>query len=90
MEFATAVNVSAGGVLLALRKSPKSQHLSLEIPIYPGALPDGQNLIRFIEGDVVRTEKHDRYSLVGMKFDVPLPVFSATENSSMGTALGAD
>jgi hypothetical protein len=89
LEFATALNVSAGGVLLAVRKSPKSLHLSLEIPVYPGALPEGQELIRFIEGDVVRTEKRDRYSLVGMKFDTPLPVFSADEGSAMPTIAGA-
>ncbi len=89
MEFATAINVSAGGVLLALRRSPTSRHLALEIPVYPGALPDGQNLIRFIEGDVVRTERRDRYSLVGMKFDTPLPVFSPSENSSVHAGLGA-
>jgi PilZ domain len=89
LEFATAINVSAGGVLLAVRKSPKSRHLSLEIPVYPGALPEGQNLIRFIEGDVVRTEKRDRYSLVGMKFDTPLPVFSANESSSVQSLIGA-
>jgi hypothetical protein len=89
LEFATALNVSAGGVLLAVRKSPKSRHLSLEIPVYPGALPEGQQLIRFIEGDVVRTERRDRYSLLGMKFDTPLPVFSADEISTVQTAIGA-
>jgi len=89
LEFATAINVSAGGVLLAVRKSPKSRHLSLEIPVYPGALPEGQSLIRFIEGDVVRTEKRDRYSLVGMKFDTPLPVFAANDTSSMRSVVGA-
>ena len=77
LEFATAVNVSAGGVLLALRKSPQSKRLSLEIPVYPGALLEEHTPVRFIEGHVVRTEKKDRYSLVGMKFDKPLEMFPA-------------
>ncbi len=77
LEFATAINVSAGGVLLALRKSPRSHRLSIEIPVSPVAAPEGQNAVRFIEGDVVRTEVRDKYSLVGMKFDKPLPVIPA-------------
>ena len=89
LEFATAINVSAGGVLLAVRKTPQSRHLSLEIPVHPGALPEGQTLIRFIEGDVVRTEKRDRYSLVGMKFDKPLPVFAATDSSMVPSSANA-
>lgn len=83
------MNVSAGGVLLAVRRSLKSRRLSLEIPVYPGALPEGQQLVRFIEGEVVRTEKRDRYSLVGMKFDKPLPVFSMDESSTVRTVVGA-
>lgn len=74
LEFATAVNVSAGGILLALRKKPLSKHLSLEIPVAPVALPEGQSPIRFIEGDIVRTEQREKHSLVGIKFDKPLPM----------------
>ena len=36
LEFATALNISAGGILLATRRSlPKSAGLSLEIPVAP-------------------------------------------------------
>src|SRR5689334_15926444 len=36
LEFATALNISAGGVLLATRRSlPKSSAVSLEIPVAP-------------------------------------------------------
>ena len=36
LEFATALNISAGGVLLATRRSlPKSASVALEIPVAP-------------------------------------------------------
>jgi len=60
LEFATALNVSAGGALVAVRRSlPLSAQVSLEIPSAPlataSALP-----------------KAYRYHLIGLKFSHPL------------------
>src|SRR5258708_19729065 len=39
LEFATALNVSAGGMLVAVRRSiPSTSHVSLEIPSAPLAV----------------------------------------------------
>jgi len=70
LEFATALNISAGGVLLASRRSiPKSSSLHLEIPVAP--LPAdsiSSQSIRSLKAKLVRVTHGEKYHLLGLKF----------------------
>jgi PilZ domain len=71
LEFATALNVSAGGMLLAVRRpiSRLSQVL-LEIPSAPtAALP---KVARTLRAKVLRMQHGEGYNLVALKFSRPL------------------
>ena len=74
LEFATALNVSAGGMLVAVRRSvAASAQVTLEIPSSPlaaiEALPDSARNLR---ARVLRMEHGESYNLLGMKFIKPL------------------
>lgn len=70
LEFATALNISAGGILLATRRSlPKSGSLSLEIPVAP--LPPtavSSQSVRSLKARLVRVTHGDRCHLLGLRF----------------------
>lgn len=73
LEFATALNLSAGGVLLAARRymDPGTQ-LSLEIPV---ALANKAQLPRSIsqlQATVLRCTADRQYFLLGLQFHEPL------------------
>ena len=74
LEFATALNVSAGGMLVALRRSLNSTlDVSLEIPSAPlAALSALPAAVRTLTAKVLRVQHAERYSLVGLKFSRPL------------------
>jgi hypothetical protein len=70
LEFATALNISAGGALVAVRRSlPLSAQVSLEIPSAPlaaaGTLPKASRTLR---ARSVRITHAEGYHLVGLKF----------------------
>ncbi len=74
LEFATALNVSAGGALVAVRRSlPLSAQVSLEIPSAPlasaAALPKAYRIVR---ARSVRVTHAEGYHLIGLKFSHPL------------------
>ncbi len=74
LEFATALNVSAGGMLVAVRHSiPSSAQVSLEIPSAPlaamAALP---RVSRNLRAKVLRMQHREGYNLVAVKFSRPL------------------
>ena len=73
LEFATALNLSAGGVLLAARRflEPGTQ-ISLEIPV---ALVNKAQLPRsvsLLHATVLRCTADRQYFLLGLQFDEPL------------------
>jgi hypothetical protein len=74
LEFATAVNVSAGGMLVAVRRSiPSAAQVSLEIPSAPlAALTSLPGVIRNMRAKVLRMQHGESYNLVGLKFSRPL------------------
>ena len=74
LEFATALNVSAGGMLVAVRRSlPASAEVSLEIPSAPLAtLASLPKSARTLRAKVLRTQHAEAYNLVGLKFFRPL------------------
>ncbi len=74
LEFATALNISAGGALVAVRRSlPLSAQVSLEIPSAP--LVSGNSFpkaSRTLPARTVRVIHVDGYHLLGLKFSRPL------------------
>jgi c-di-GMP-binding flagellar brake protein YcgR len=74
LEFATALNVSAGGMLVAVRRSiPSSTQVLLEIPSAPlAALAALPRVARNLRARVLRMQHGEGYNLVAMKFSRPL------------------
>jgi hypothetical protein len=74
LEFATALNVSAGGMLVAVRRSiPAAAEVSLEIPSAPlAALAALPAVTRNLRARVLRMQHGEGYNLVGLKFSRPL------------------
>jgi PilZ domain-containing protein len=74
LEFATALNVSAGGMLVAVRRSiPSAAQVSLEIPSAPlAAMAELPSVIRNLRAKVLRMQRGEGYNLVGLKFSKPL------------------
>jgi len=74
LEFATAINISAGGALVATRHSlPKSTPISLEIPSAPIGPMHGLAVFhRVIRAKAVWVSHLDDYHLMGLKFTRPL------------------
>jgi c-di-GMP-binding flagellar brake protein YcgR len=74
LEFATALNVSAGGMLVAVRRSiPSAAQVSLEIPSAPlAALTALPTVTRNLRAKVLRMQHGEGYNLVGLKFSRPL------------------
>ena len=74
LEFATALNISAGGALVVVRRSPLlTSTVLLEIPSAP--LADGASLprsSRTLRAKPVRVTHAEGYHLLGLKFSRPL------------------
>jgi PilZ domain len=78
LEFATALNVSAGGMLIAIRRVlPPIAQLRLEIPSAPitsmAPLPQAA---RTLHAKTLRTSSAEGYYLLGIKFSRPLTLTS--------------
>ncbi len=74
LEFATALNISAGGALVAVHRAlrPAAQ-VSLEIPSAPLAVPAAaQKNSRNLRGKIVRVDHAEGYHLLGLKFRRPV------------------
>jgi PilZ domain len=80
LEFATAINISAGGALVVVRRSlPKSAPVSLEIPSAPISPANGMPAFsRVIRAKTVWVTHLDDYHLTGLKFARPLNTDGAT------------
>ena len=74
LEFATALNISAGGALVAVHRAlrPAAQ-VSLEIPSAPlAASAPAPKTSRNLRAEVVRVTHAEGYHLLGVKFNQPL------------------
>ena len=83
LEFATALNVSAGGMLVAVRRmlSPSAQ-IQLEIPSAPvAALAVLPGVSRSLRAKALRTTPAEGYYLLGLKFSRPLLRLSDSNGS---------
>lgn len=87
VEFGTALNVSAGGMLLAVRKARPRGRVRLEIPNPPWlAAPDSH---RSMEASTVWAQTRERFTLLGLKFLRPLQKLrteASAENNIRGAA----
>ncbi len=74
LEFATALNVSAGGMLVAVRRTlPSVTEIQLEIPSAPvAALALVPHVSRNLRAKATRTTPEKGYYLLGLKFSRPL------------------
>jgi hypothetical protein len=74
LEFATALNVSAGGMLVAIRRVlPAVAQIRLEIPSAPvAALALLPRASRTLRAKALRTTPAEGYYLLGLKFARPL------------------
>jgi hypothetical protein len=74
LEFATAVNISAGGALVAVRRSlPLPAQVLLEIPSPPApALALQHSSSRILRARTLRVTHAEGYHLVGLKFLRPI------------------
>jgi len=74
LEFATALNVSAGGMLLAVRRAHLDDAvISLEIPSAPlAALALLPRASRYLRARSLRSTQANGYHLLGLKFSRPL------------------
>ena len=83
LEFATALNISAGGALVAVRRSlPLSTQVLLEIPSAPLAVANSlPKAARNLRARTLRVTHADGYHLVGLKFAHPLVAVPAARAS---------
>jgi hypothetical protein len=74
LEFATALNVSAGGMLIAVRRTvPATAQVLLEIPSAPlASLATLPTVNRSLRAKVLRMQHGEGYNLLGVKFTKPL------------------
>jgi hypothetical protein len=74
LEFATALNISAGGALVAVRRSlPLSARVLLEIPSAPlAAVSSLPKAARNLRARTLWVTHADGYHLIGLKFSHPL------------------
>ena len=78
LEFATALNVSAGGMLLAVKRPLNEKKLTLEMPVPPGLTGPSPHSYRMLEGTVVRSQPGESCIYLGLQFTRPLPVDQKT------------
>jgi hypothetical protein len=75
LEFATALNVSAGGALVVVRRCPVASATSVTLEIPSAPLADGTSLpkaSRTLRARIVRITHSEGYHLLGLKFAKPL------------------
>jgi PilZ domain len=74
LEFATSLNVSAGGMLVAIRRTlPDVAQIRLEIPSAPvAAMAMLPRAARTLNAKTLRTTPAHGYYLLGLKFARPL------------------
>lgn len=73
LDFATALNLSAGGVLLASRRYLEPGiEVKLEIPVALVNKAQLPHSISLLHAAVLRCAANRQYFLLGMQFDTPL------------------
>jgi hypothetical protein len=91
LEFATVLNLSAGGMLVAVRRAvPPTTVIHLEIPSSPiPALVPLTSASRNLRAKALRSSPEDGYYLVGLKFSRSLGQSTAPNRVSKRKILSA-
>ncbi len=73
LEFSTALNIGAGGALLASRRFLRNDSkIRLEIP--PAPFPRAKTKARTIKAKVVEVRNSDRFHLCSLEFSRPIAI----------------
>jgi hypothetical protein len=73
IEFATALDISVGGALLAIQRHlPAGSRIMLEIPTTPIPLAKDSHQKQNFRAKLVRVTKSDDCHLLGLKFHRPM------------------
>ena len=74
IEFATALDISVGGALLAIQRHlPKGSKIMLELPSTPGPeVKVPRNIKQSVAARLVRVTNGESCQLLGLKFQRPL------------------
>lgn len=84
VDFTTALNICAGGVLLASRRYlPPGSRLSLEIPVPPlPVLPEAEQTVRMLAGTLRRSTPYKQGHLLAIEFTPPISLRKGPDPSS--------
>ena len=87
LEFATALNLSAGGVLLAAKRylDPGTQ-ISLEVPIALVNKAQLPHSVSLLYATVLRCTPDRQYFLLGLQFEEPLIAAKSEPGTSKSSA----
>ena len=87
LEFATALNLSAGGVLLAAKRylDPGTQ-ISLEVPIALVNKAQLPHSVSLLHATVLRCTPDRQYFLLGLQFEEPLVVAKRAQEDHASSA----
>jgi len=87
LEFAAALNLSAGGVLLATKRHLEpSTPISLEVPIASATKVQFHHRVWTREATVLRCNSERHYFLLGLQFMRPLIAASARSGNGLPPA----
>ena len=91
LQFATAVNVSAGGALVVARQSlSEATGVSLEIPSAPMGAGEGiPESAQAIPAKTVWIKHLEHHHLLGLKFERPLTTDDLADHSANGSRSAA-
>jgi hypothetical protein len=74
LEFGTAINVSAGGALIAVKRVPVERDITIEMPVPPGFVANSPMSHRTIKSRIVRSQIGPSHTYLGLEFKKPLIV----------------
>ena len=86
IEFATALDISVGGALLAIQRHlPPGSRIMLEIPCTPIPMAKDSQQNQNFKARLVRVTKSDDCHLLGLKFHRPLANKSNSKKKKTAT-----
>lgn len=87
LEFTTALNISAGGVLLATKRYLEpSTHITLEVPTALTSKAQLPHSVSLLHATVLRCTPERQYFLLGVQFEKPLIAASAESANGLSAA----
>ena len=88
LDFSTALNISAGGALLATKwYLEASTHITLEVPIALANKAQLPRSVSLLQATVLRCTPERHYFLLGLQFAEPLIAASAESANDLSAAI---